>query len=102
MNINDLGLPQGLPELVEAWNRNSALNEYVLAQEPNGYMATALNRMYAPRPLPREMTAEDLGLDDEDGYWFQHTFADHLRLREKQTQPWPDAPYSFWLGADHG
>lgn len=58
--------------------------------------------------MPREMTADDLGLR-----WQNNYIAGYYRCCEGEpTEPdgWcglcgtlvSDAPYSFWLGADHG
>jgi hypothetical protein len=94
-NINGLGLPQGLPEMqtgtprADWWNIDPA-------KYPGGL------RFWEDIQRPREMTAEDLGLPL--GQWS----VEALESLYGDLADWffsyspPDAPYSFWLGADHG
>jgi hypothetical protein len=88
-NINDMGLPQGLPELA---------GSYGIIRWPQDYdnAPPGENNNRA-----REMTAADLGLSLQQ--WDPEWLTDMYGLC-----PWriwkslldTDAPYSFWLGAD--
>jgi hypothetical protein len=51
------------------------------------------NALYQPKVRPREMTAADLGL--------QEIWIGPKRVIGKWLSA-GDAPYCFWLGADHG
>ncbi len=104
-NINDMGLPQGLPEMLKEWvpNQHTVPSRYWAAMGDNTQRAYAQD--YADRAesennnRSREMTAADLGfplpqwtrefvcgLYGDD--WFKRTYAEWL-------MPTP----FFWLGA---
>lgn len=103
-NINDLGLPQGLPELppgsAEWWsdfcrNRRSACQVYRTPED---------DQFYDPSGT-RLMTAEDLGLplDEWDWEWLTDMYGGprspySMWLNSQLFAS--DAPYSFWLGAN--
>jgi hypothetical protein len=96
-NINDMGLPQGLPELpggvMSGLNRFNQYNPSpALAQDYANRFASQNNNR------SREMTAADLGLPDFAG----DVNAAARRLMAKIQEHIfgrSDAPYSFWLGA---
>jgi hypothetical protein len=119
-NIVDMGLPHGLPEMLngtqklDAWY--DARNTY--AQDYANRLPTHLSGYYQP---PREMTAADLGMSRpfvvgrEYLIWKHHETGELLgpsvgpeacRARCVRaiwtTDGWSevDAPYAFWLGAE--
>jgi hypothetical protein len=91
-DITHMGLPQGLPEMVTAacprWK----------ADDGKTYEYNPWFHSYREVDERREMTAADLGLrkpdfiDQNGDGWFYVGPAWYAS----------GAPYSFWLGADHG
>ena len=99
-NINDLGLPQGLPE---AWGRTNwppSSVDFAMAQQD--YVHRSLGQISNYYLRPREMTAADLGLPLQyDGKWTDFTMGqDLVWWAHTRSGSATDAPYSFWLGAD--
>jgi hypothetical protein len=88
-NINDMGLPQGLPWVSDWYDaRNTYTHDYVWP-----------SRAQVSESCAREMTAADLGLS---GWWVLQEWthrANRLSAALKRLQP-SEAPYAFWLGAD--
>lgn len=86
-NINDLGLPQGLPA---TWPYDP-VNGLLVGSDDwlrNGREMTAAD---LGLPLPRWTREFVCGLYGEE--WFERTYAEWLK-------PAPEAPYAFWLGAE--
>jgi hypothetical protein len=84
-NINDMGLPQGLPEMLG----NNAVNPYA-AQHYANALPGQLSNYYV---RPREMTAADLGLSLLQGWML-------IGVSGFRWDVQSNAPYAFWLGAD--
>jgi hypothetical protein len=93
-DITHMGLPQGLPEMTPTQVNDAARQMWTHGWNP------------PPKRTPppaREMTAADLGLSLQqwDPEWLTDMYG---------VCPWrvwkplldTNAPYSFWLGADHG
>ncbi|MCC2649894.1 MAG: hypothetical protein K0R61_6 [Microvirga sp.] len=93
-NINDMGLPQGLPEMLREvcprWR----------SDDGKVYEYNPWFHSYREVDEHREMTAADLGLRDFASDWRElhrellATNAVYRRL------VMGDAPYAFWLGAE--
>jgi hypothetical protein len=105
-DITHMGLPQGLPEMLGNNVVNPGVNDWVIKfSEP------------AMWHFPREMVAADLGLPLGQWAvdWLNATYGPCTpplwMWLERPPEPlamdfvlgrWTNAPYSFWLGADHG
>jgi hypothetical protein len=106
-DITHMGLPQGLPEIPggvmsgqQRYSYDPALNS---RYQGDNQWAQSWNPPPKRTPPPaREMTAADLGLPlmQWSYTWLEQAYG--LDWRALSEAAAPDAPYSFWLGADHG